>query len=253
MQYTPLPLDLIELGQPLPVDVWASNGMLLLRRGQAIISAQHKEALSSHHAAITTSDANAWQKSYERMISHMLKQGVPVDVIAKACMPSEIWETDYSVGREVHGGWLDLQEILLGLLYQGESAINPLPRLEGIETRALQLLANDPEECLFVLFQALADLTLGYSATHALLSAVVCELTAEKLGLPLDARRVLFRSALTMNIGMARAQSALARQNSAPNEAQRQLIKEHPPKSHEILLGFWCAGRRPTRHRALAP
>ena len=238
MLYTPLPLNLIDLCQPLPVDVWSSNGTLLLRRGQAIESTQHKEALIAHHAGMTTSDADAWQKSYERLISKLQKQGVAASVIARACMPSEILESDYNAGREILGGWLDLQEILLGLLYQGESAINPLPRLEGIETRALHLLASDPEECLFVLFQALADLTLGYSATHALLSAVVCELTAEKLGTPLDTRRVLFRSALTMNIGMARAQSALARQNSAPNEAQRQLIKEHPPLSHEILRNF---------------
>ena len=238
MMYAPLPLDMLELGKSIPVDVWASNGLLLLRRGQPIVSEHHKETLRARHACITTTDADAWQKSYERMISALLKEGVPVEVIAKACMPSEIWESDYQVGREVHGGWLDLQEILLGLLYQGASSINPLPRLQGIERRALELLGKDPEECLFLLFQALADLTLGYSATHALLTAVVCELTTGKLGLPLETRRVLFRCALTMNIGMARAQGTLARQNTAPSEDQRKLIKDHPPKGYEILQGF---------------
>jgi HD-GYP domain-containing protein (c-di-GMP phosphodiesterase class II) len=238
MQYAPLPLDMIELGQILPVDVWVPHGVLLLRRGQTITSEHHKETLRTHHAAITTGDAQAWQRSYERMIAAMIKDGVPMAIIAKAPMPTEIWESDYRVGREVHGDWLDLQEMLLGLLYQGEAAITPLPRLEGIEFRAIELLQGDPEASLFVLFQALADLTLGYSATHALLTAVVCELTTEKLGMPAPTRRILFRCALTMNIGMARAQGTLARQDSAPSEDQRKLIKDHPPKGYEILQGF---------------
>ena len=238
MRYVPLPIHMIELGKPIPIDVWAPSGKLLLKRGQTIISEQHKEVLHAHQASTTASDANAWQKSYERTIRAMLKDGVDTKIIARTYMPAEIWESDYGSGREASASWMDLREILLGLLYQGPTASSPLARLEGIELRALDLLDNDPEECLFVLFQALADLTLGYSATHALLSAVVCELTTEKLGLPECARRVLFRSALTMNIGMARAQGTLAQQHSAPNEDQRKLIKDHPPMSFEILQSY---------------
>ena len=183
-----------------------------------------------------------WQKSYERMIQTMLRDGVDLETIAKASMPSEIREADYIVGKEVLGGWLDLQETLQGFLYQGESAINPLQRLEGIEQKGLEMLKSDPDECLFVLFQALADPQLGYCATHALLSAAVCDLTAEKLDLSASARSTLFRAALTMNIGMARAQDSLTRQSSALNDAQRKLIREHPQLSVEILqkLGVDC-------------
>ncbi len=241
MKYVPLPLEMIDLTRAVPVDVWAPGGMLLLKRGQAILNETHRETLRARGASITQGDADAWQNSYERMIGEMIREGVALAVIAKAPMPAEISMADYSVSRDIQGGWLDLQENLLGLLYQGSAALHPLPRLAGIERRALELLEGKPEECLFVLFQALADLTLGYSATHALLSAVVCELTTEKLGMPLHTRRVLFRSALTMNIGMARDQGVLARQSVAPNEHQRQVIKDHPPKSHEILraLGVW--------------
>ena len=238
MIYVPVPLALLELGQPLPVDVWAPDGRLLLRKGQSVLSAQHKEMLGAHQASMTQSDAKAWQKSYERMVRALLESGVGVDIIARACMPAEILETDYIIGREVLGGWLDLQAILQGLLYQGAAAINPLPRLEGIERKALDLLKNDPDECLFILFQALADASLGYCATHALLSAVVCELTAEKLGMPESARSSLFRVGLSMNIGMARTQDSLAGQSSRPTDAQRNLIQDHPQKSLEILQGF---------------
>ena len=53
-----------------------------------------------------------------------------------------------------------------------------------------------------------------------------------------SARRVLFRSAMVMNIGMAQTQDGLARQSSAPVEAQRKLIREHPQKSVDILQNF---------------
>jgi HD-GYP domain-containing protein (c-di-GMP phosphodiesterase class II) len=235
MIYVPIPVAMLELGKPLPIDVWDPAGKLLLRKGQPILSAQHREMLNAHQASMTETDARAWQKSYERMIHTLLAEGADVDVIANACLPTEIWEADYVVGKEVLGGWLDLQEILRGLLYQGEAAISPLQRLAGIEQKAFELLKSDPDECLFVLFQALADTALGYCATHALLCAVVCELTGEKLGLAEAARRVLFRSALVMNIGMARAQDSLTRQSSILNDAQRKLIREHPQKSVGIL------------------
>ncbi|WP_114969672.1 HD-GYP domain-containing protein [Rhodoferax ferrireducens] len=140
--------------------------------------------------------------------------------------------------RDLRADWLDLQATLKDLLHQGDFATDPLPRLEGIEKRALALLDQDLDECLFVLFQALGELSLGYCATHALLSAVVCSQTANRLGMPDAARQTLFRSALVMNIGMARTQDDLARQNPIPSAAQRKLIREHPQISCEMLRRF---------------
>jgi hypothetical protein len=235
MIYVPIPVAMLVLGKPLPVDVLAPDGRLLLRKGQAILSQQQTEMLSAHQACMTESDATAWQKSYERMIRTLLNDGVSVDRILQVGMPSEIREADYVVGAQVLGGWLDLQEILRGLLYQGAAAISPLQRLDGIENRAFELLREDADESLFILFQALADTTLGYCATHALLSAVTVALTAEKLGLANSARDVLFRAALVMNIGIARDQDSLAQQKSPLSAVQIKLIRERPQRSLEIL------------------
>jgi HD-GYP domain-containing protein (c-di-GMP phosphodiesterase class II) len=238
VKYFPIPVALLEIGKPLPVDVWSSTGNLLLRKGQPVVSEQHREKLHAHNASSTLADAMAWQRSYERMVHAMLRGGVEMQEISRASMPSEIRETDYVVGESVSGGWLDLQEVLRGILYQGGLAINPLRRLAGIEKKATELLKTDPDDSLFCLFQALADDSLGYCATHALLCAVVCKLTAEKLGISPALAQPLFRAALTMNIGMARDQDSMARQNSAPTDWQRILIREHPEKSVEILVGF---------------
>ena len=114
-------------------------------------------------------------------------------------------------------------------------AIHPLNRLVGIRDKALALLQQDPDDSLFCLFQALADDTLGYSATHALLCAVVCELTAQKLNMDAALRMALVNAALTMNIGMARDQDSLARQRGAPTDWQRTLIQDTPP----LVRPYW--------------
>ena len=238
INYVALPLSRLQLGRALPVDVRSPDGRLLLRRGQLLESEAHREMLATHHACMSQTDANAWQRALEREMRSMRYSGVAMVAVARAPMPADILDIDYLEGQAVAGSWLDLQDILRGLLYQGVAAVTPLPRLEGIEQRALCLLDQDPDECLFVLFQALPDLALGYCATHALLSGVVGALTADKLTLPAECRALLLRSALVMNIGMARPQDNLARQVAAPNAAQRQLIIGHPPGSADILRGF---------------
>ncbi len=238
MKYVPIPVAMLAVGQPLPVDVWSATGQLLLRKGQPVASEDHRDKLHAHNASSTPADALAWQRSYERMVHALLSQGVDVQEVSRAPMPSEIRESDYVVGKQLDGGWLDLQEMLRGILYQGGLAINPLERLAGIEKKALSLLKADVDDSLFSLFQALADTAQGYCATHALLCAVVCELTAQKLSLSNPQRSALMTSALVMNIGMARDQDSLARQHSAPTEWQRGLIREHPQISVETLQGF---------------
>ncbi len=238
MKYVPIPVALLEIGKPLPVDIWSASGQLLLRKGQPITSEDHREKLHAHNASSVPADAYAWQRSYERMVHAMLQAGADVQAISRASMPSEIRASDYVVGEQLNGGWLDLQEVLRGILYQGGLAINPLERLVGLEKKAMALLNADTDDSLFCLFQALADATQGYSATHALLCAVVCHLTAHKLAVDQPQQGALFTAALLMNIGMARDQDSLARQNTAPTAWQRTLIQEHPEKSVAILQGF---------------
>ena len=48
-------------------------------------------------------------------------------------------------------------------------------------------------------------------------------------------RRSLLDAALTQNIGMARDQDSLSRQNAAPTEWQRQLIADHAGRSADTL------------------
>ncbi len=235
MKYLPIPIALLEVGKPLPVDVLSDAGQLLLRAGQPITSEQHRDKLHAFKACTHLADGLAWQRAYERMIHQMLQNGADVRELARASMPSEILESDYLNPQLQNGGWLDVQEVLRGILYQGGLAINPLARLKGLEEKVLSLLQQDADASLFALFQALTDNRLGYCATHALLCAVVCELTATKLGLPGPQRKPLIAAALTMNIGMARDQDRMASQATAINDWQRVLVAEHAARSEEML------------------
>ncbi len=242
MNYVPVPVHLLEIGRLIPVDIWDRNGKLLLRKGHGLHSEQHREMLAAHEASMTQSDAHAWQRSHERLLHAMLRAGRSTLEIANEPMPEEILESDYLLGLdEQPANWLVLRERLQALLYQAQSAHEPAARIESLQRDAVTLLAREPDEGLFGLFQALADPALGYCATHALLSAVVCELTAQKVDMPIAHRQALFTAALLMNIGMARAQDGLSQQSAMPNETQRQLIREHPERSVDILRSFGMA------------
>ncbi len=236
MEYVPVPVDLLEIGKTIPVDLWDRSGKLLLRRGHSLTSEQHREMLVAHEASMTESDALAWTRGYERMLQAMLRDGSSADEMSRLTMPGEISERDYlDEPDDPFDGLLDLRQRLQVLLYQGHGAENAVRQIDDLRSRVLELLAKEPDQCLFVLFQALANPVLGYCASHALLSAMVCELTAVKLGMARAARRSLFRATLLMNIGMARAQDLLSTQSGIPSDRQRMLIREHPQMSVEIL------------------
>ncbi|MBK9235108.1 MAG: hypothetical protein IPO19_03195 [Rhodoferax sp.] len=241
MNYVPIPIDRIEFGKPLPINVWDQKGNLLLRKGQSIRSEQHREALQAHQACATEIDFKAWQRSYDRLVYTLLRQGASVAQIAKASMPDTIADADYAASHDIHGDWLDVQEVLTVVLSQGASATHPLERIDAVARRAMQLLEADIDDSLFTLFQALSDVSLGYSATHALLAAVLCELTARRLAVPDFVRPVLFLAALTMNIGMAKEQDKLARQSAPPSRAQRQVIRDHAQAGAAMLRNFGVA------------
>jgi hypothetical protein len=238
MKYVPIPVAMLPVGQPLPINILSGTGQLLLRKGQPIVSLQHRDKLHSFQASATEEDAMAWQRAYERMVQTMMREGLELADIALATLPIDIRETDYVVGQALRGGWIDVLEMLRGTLYQGGMAMSPLSRLAGLETKALAMVADDADDALFRLFQALGDTGLGYSATHALLCFVLCELTAHKVRLQAANLTPLRKAALTMNIGMAREQDAMARQGTALSDWQRTLVGEHAQRSADILRGL---------------
>jgi hypothetical protein len=108
-------------------------------------------------------------------------------------------------------------------------------RLNFIADGIAQLSAKRADDSLFVLVQMLFDNRSNYSATHALLCALICQMMCEPAGIADDDQIALVRAALTMNIGMTQLHDQLSRQAQSPSSDQKQDIQSHPIKGAEIL------------------
>ena len=54
LSYVPIPVALLAVGHPIPVNVWSDTGQLLLRKGQSVVSEQHRDKLHAFNACSTS-------------------------------------------------------------------------------------------------------------------------------------------------------------------------------------------------------
>jgi HD-GYP domain-containing protein (c-di-GMP phosphodiesterase class II) len=233
--YKPLPLNTVELNTPVPVNIWDARGTLLLRKGESILSEQHRESLQQHSPMVRESDYQAWTYSYTTQLDRMVRGNQPLNRIAGLTRPSELTAVAGLDTTDPVLEWQDLQGSLGVLLHQGPGTSDFVDRLLRVEQKALRLLELGPDNTLFVLVQQLFDRRMGYSASHALTCAAVCHLGAPAAGLAPQEAASLFKAALTMNMGMARLHDDLSRQAQPPTPAQRQAIDDHPSRSVSLL------------------
>jgi len=132
--------------------------------------------------------------------------------------------------------WADLESGLAMVL--GNPLIIPdLERKLRQYDRWMQdLLRQDADTALYLLFQLATNASVGYSALHALICAVICHLTAEELALPQNERDSLVFAAMTMNIAMTRLQDELAAQLERPTAQQQASIQAHAFSGRLMLL-----------------
>jgi hypothetical protein len=99
-------------------------------------------------------------------------------------------------------------------------------------------MQRDPDVGLYLLFQLAGNSPVGYSASHALICAVLCHLISHELMRSPSERDSVVRAALTMNIGMTAEQDVLATQTDKPSPAQQEIIRAHPLKGAQMLDGL---------------
>lgn len=134
--------------------------------------------------------------------------------------------------------WSDL-EAGLGVILSSPASIQEFEQRVWQYDRWMQdLLKRDPDLGLYLLFQLASNSPVGYSASHALISAVLCHLIAKELGLPTAERDSLVHAALTMNMAMTPLQDQLAEQMEKPNALQLSAISAHAAKSALMLANL---------------
>ncbi len=129
--------------------------------------------------------------------------------------------------EDLLGLWSDLESGLGIILGSPGSSQEFEQRVWQYDRWMKDLLQRDTDVGLYLLFQLASNSPVGYSASHALVSAVLCHLIALELKLPLGERNSLVHAALTMNIAMTALQDQLAGQMTKPTSQQQDTIRAH--------------------------
>lgn len=140
--------------------------------------------------------------------------------------------------EDLLGLWSDL-ESGLGIILGSPDSIQEFgQRVWQYDRWMKDLLKRDTDVGLYLLFQLASNSSVGYSASHALVSAVLCHLIAVELTLPPAERDSLVHAALTMNIAMTALQDQLAGQMEKPSPQQQDAIRAHAAKGGLMLANM---------------
>jgi HD-GYP domain-containing protein (c-di-GMP phosphodiesterase class II) len=131
--------------------------------------------------------------------------------------------------------WSDLESGLGIVLSHPDNTQQFVQRVLQYDRWMQGLLQRDQDAGLYLLFQLASNSPVGYSASHALVCAVLCHLIAKDLALPAKERDSLVRAAFTMNVAMTQMQDVLANQQDRPTLVQQEMIRVHPVKSAMML------------------
>lgn len=140
--------------------------------------------------------------------------------------------------EDLLGLWSDL-ESGLGIILGSPGSIQEFEqRVWQYDRWIKDLLKRDTDVGLYLLFQLATNSSVGYSASHALVCAVLCHLIAVELKLPQNERDSLVHAALTMNLAMTALQDQLAGQIEKPGAQQQEAISTHAARSGLMLASM---------------
>lgn len=230
-----LPARSLRPGMTLPYDVYDANGKLLFAKGQVLRDSPLVRALVDGGAWVMSEDTLEYQRARAHLLDTLVMQDVPLADIAKAdtsfkldaAAPARL---DLSP-REI---WSDLLLRTHSLLREAEPADFPA-RLALIRAAALKRLHTHPDTTLLLMVFESSQVFDDYSARHALLSLLLCDLVAQQLQLPPPLREALQGAALTMNYGASDAHDRMAAQTGPATPAQRQAMAAHGERAAQRL------------------
>lgn len=207
MSFSPLSTvrQRIQLGAPLPFNIRNADGTLLLARGKVLETVEQLEALEERGALADIEDAASPAAQVRAAPAGRLP------ALWSACMSR--------VGRTL-----------------GDSMLPDFTQaLEQASAPVLALIERDPDLAIFQMVRPDKSEPTGYGVSHSLHSAMACCLVARRLGWNDDDALRAFKAALTMNLAMLDLQAKLAHQLTPVTAAQREVIREHPLRSAQML------------------
>ena len=240
MKRISIDFDSIKIGQPLPYPVWDEAGFLVAERGFVVENAKELELMIGQRdkLLVDIAEFERHQRAFVRKLHDMVHDNREIREIASTRLADMKPESAPDLPTSGDADWLDLQEQVHTLLH-GSNPLTFLDRLERLQKHLSHYTRQNPDGTLLALFSLSAKAHDRYSGTHAMLVSVICALAARDVLKWSDAdETTLCHAALTMNIGMTVQQDRLAQQKEAPSPSQRDIIKNHPLRSVEVLKGL---------------
>jgi HD-GYP domain-containing protein (c-di-GMP phosphodiesterase class II) len=195
----------LNVGKPLPWNVFNEQSQLLLSKGYTLRDHEQLDALLQRGMFVDQGDFDQHQRTAQqdarRHDPSQLWQWVQgrLGSLLNAAEPTEGWSHDlHEVADEVNWAMTDQRE----------------PSL--FET----LAKDDPRE---------------YAVAHAMQTAFLSCLVGERMGWSEDERRRLTHAALTMNVGMNALQTQLTNQLGPLSSQQRDAVRDHGRTSRAWL------------------
>ena len=257
MNLVELNLSTIPLGQPIPFALRGVGGGLLANKGYVIRSAEDLRALLARGQMlyVDTDESGESYRAFLAQIQNLLLSDKSLNHIANMTLQTNAAPVE-TPEDDGHPSWREWQLGWTQLLRNPEPA-DFVQRFEDLFQALNSYLLKNPDGALLALMQMSAEETRYYSATHAMLTSVICMTVArETLRWPNNRVLPLGRAALSMNIGMARLQDDLAQQSTPLTPQQAKEVDQHSDASVSILRAMgvsdplWLDAVRTHHHRA---
>jgi hypothetical protein len=232
----PLPARTLRLGMTLPYDLFDANGKLLFARGQVLRDSPLVRGLVDGGAYVNSGDTIEYQRALAHRLDTLVMQDVPLADIAKA---DGAFRLESLAPAKVELGpreaWSDLLLHTHALLREADP-VDFAARLSTLRDAALKRLHAHPDSTLMLLVFESSQEFGDYSARHALLTLLLCDLVAQQMQLAPELRSALHGAALTMNYGATAAHDRMASQLDAATPSQRQALAAHGDRAAQRLV-----------------
>jgi HD-GYP domain-containing protein (c-di-GMP phosphodiesterase class II) len=237
MNVVAFPVNVLRLGVPVPVSLRDETGTLLLARGSVVDSQKLLNQLISRGVYVDPKESFQFSRAMAGKLDDMVRRNALIGKIAQVTVGEEEtteFETP-EAPQTPEAAWPLLISRLHSLLIDTPGD-DFQKRLLAIQAHLVRKLQQAPDAALLVLVQITLTEHQQYSATHAVLSAVLCELAAQHVPELTPEHRLSLRcAALSMNVAMTGLQDQLARQHEPVNARQREVIDAHPADGADLL------------------
>lgn len=207
MQLLKLVQSKVQVGVPLPWNVRNSDGNLLLARGHVIQSDEQLETLLDRGAYVDADEVRALARAAAEAGAGLKTSKHPPSLF-------ELW--DQTVLR------------LQGLLKSaGQDSEFPI-HLQTLAVDIAALVARDADIGIYTTVRQEKNKLFYYGYAHAVHTALLGTLMAQRMGWPEERILTLIQAALTMNIAIVELQGRMAAQDTQVLDRQRAQLAQHP-------------------------